>query len=87
MRNPQVMAMLEERKRAYSLLFGGPDVPHKKMVLGDLGAFCREKTSCFHSDPRIHAVLEGRREVILRIRDYVELSVEQLYDKYAKEME
>lgn len=84
-RNPEVMAIFEERKRAYTLLLGGHDIPHRKLVLADLAAFCRKDESTFHADPRIHALLEGRREVLLRISAYLELTVEQLYDRYAKE--
>lgn len=75
---------MTERKQAYSLVFGGHALQERKLVLEDLSRFCREKESCFHADPRIHAALEGRREVMLRIRDYVELSVEELCMKYGK---
>lgn len=74
--------IISERKRAYTLALGGKLVPHHEFVLADLSRFCREKRSCFDADPRIHAVLEGRREVILRIRDYIDLSEEELYKKY-----
>jgi len=36
-------------------------------VLADLARFCRANESTFHADPRTHALLEGRREVWLRI--------------------
>jgi hypothetical protein len=47
-------------------------------VLKDLAVFCRANESCFHPDPRVHAVMEGRREVFLRIQEHLKLTDEQL---------
>lgn len=47
-------------------------------VLVDLAEFCRANESCFHQDPRVHAALEGRREVWLRIQEHVHLTPAQL---------
>lgn len=47
-------------------------------VLDDLRGFCRADRSCFDIDPRIHAALEGRREVWLRIQQHLELTPEEL---------
>jgi len=55
---------LRTRKRAYQLVFASQA---GKLVLEDLAQFCRAEQSCFDADPRLHAVLEGRREVWLRI--------------------
>lgn len=38
-----------------------------RKVLADLRKFCRVDRSTFEADPRAHALLEGRREVALRI--------------------
>lgn len=77
---------MARRKQAYSIVFGSRAVPSERdVVWDDLAKFCRDRDSCFHPDARIHAVIEGRREVFLRIRDYVELTVEQLCVKYGKE--
>ena len=54
-----------------------------KNVLKDLESFCRANESTFNPDPRIHAVLEGRREVYLRIRDQLVLSNDELWAKYS----
>jgi hypothetical protein len=59
--------------------------PDVQRVLADLGVFCRENVSCFHPDPRVHAVAEGRREVILRIKHHRELSTDELWKIYGKE--
>jgi hypothetical protein len=64
-----------ERQDAYKRVFAGP-VADK--VLADLAAFCRAEESCFHADARIHAVLEGRREVWLRIQKYINLDASEL---------
>jgi len=53
-------------------------------VLKDLAAFCRAEESTYHPDPRAHAVLEGRREVFLRIQSHLNLSSEDLWKKYSK---
>lgn len=75
--------MLRERQVAYQRVFGDPirsaDVA---IVLRDLAAFCRAGNSTFHADARLHALLEGRREVWLRIRDHVDLRLDELTAKY-----
>lgn len=68
-------AFLLQRKRAYALAFGSPA---GQEALKDLEKFCRAKQTCFDPDPRIHAVLEGRREVYLRIQEHLERTVEEL---------
>lgn len=75
MSNP-VFDFLFQRKRAYQLWFGSPA---GQEVLRDLAQFCRADKSCFDPDPRVHAGLEGRREVWLRIMEHLHLSPEQLY--------
>lgn len=55
-----------------------------KNVLADLATFCRANESAFHPDPRIHAVLEGRREVFLRIQQHLKLSDEELFEIYGR---
>ena len=52
-------------------------------VLADLARFCRAGASTFDPDPRIHALLEGRREVYLRIMDHLHLTEDELLAKYA----
>jgi len=53
-------------------------------VLADLSSFCRAEESTFNPDARVHAVLEGRREVFLRIQSHLNLSSEDLWKKYSK---
>ncbi len=62
--------------------------PHTETVLKDLATFCRAHSSTFHKDQRIHAMLEGRREVWLKIQEYLELDMEEIYSLHKiKEIE
>ena len=70
---------LRQRKAAYQIMFGN-DFGRLKtnLVEQDLVRFCRAETSCFDPDPRKHAVLEGRREVWLRIQQHLTMTPEAL---------
>lgn len=70
---------LKLRKRAYQLTFSC--MPGQEVLI-DLARFCRANETCYHDDPRLHAVLEGRREVWLRIQQHMHLSGEQLLSLY-----
>ena len=70
---------LDERQQAYRKCLTGPLA---EILLADLSRFCRAEETCFHADPRIHAALEGRREVWLRIQDHLKLSLDELAVKY-----
>jgi hypothetical protein len=67
---------LKARKNAYHTVFANPI---GQEVLRDLAQFCRATETCFHKDPRVHAALEGRREVFLRISQHLNLTVDQLF--------
>lgn len=69
------------RQRAYRTTFN-PDSEMDKIILEDLARFCRADETTFHPDPRIHAVLEGRREVFLRIMEHIGMDSEKLFLKY-----
>lgn len=71
----KAMSFLSGRQRAYKLTFGGVA---GQTVLQDLAVFCRANESCFHPDARASALMEGRREVWLRIREHLDLTEEQL---------
>jgi hypothetical protein len=77
----QAFEQMQERKRAYQLAFTSPA---GIAVLEDLTRFCRGEVTCFDSDPRMHALLEGRRDVYLRIKRHLNLSTEQLLEIYAE---
>lgn len=73
--------LLSRRRTAYVKTFANPV---GEEVLRDLAKFCRATESTFNADPRIHAVLEGRREVWLRIQTYLNLSDEELWERFGK---
>jgi len=77
--NEHVIEFLRQRKKAYQLALTSPA---GQEVLQDLMEFCRAKKPCFDPDPRIHAVLEGRREVWLRIEEHLERTSSELYRLY-----
>jgi hypothetical protein len=64
----------EEMKRAYQQVF---DSPAGKSVLRDLTRFCRGKMTT-KADP----ILEGRRQVYLRIVQHQELTREELRELF-----
>ena len=78
----RVRIWLNQRKYAYQRVFE----PNKytEEVLHDLARFCRACDSTYHNDPRLHAVLEGRREVFLRIQHHLKLDPDQFWKKYGK---
>ena len=72
----QIRDFISRRRNAYCRTFLGPE---GEIVLQDLAKFCRANDTCFHMDPRAHAVAEGRREVWLRIQKQIKLTDEQLW--------
>jgi hypothetical protein len=79
----RIKLFLLGRKQAYQLTFRKDD-KSCQIVLQDLAKFCRANQSTFNEDPRAHAVLEGRREVWLRIQNYLNLSDDELYELYGR---
>lgn len=79
-RRQRAEAVLRQRKISYGRIFidGGATADDMKIVLEDLSWFCREKRSTFDPNTHMAARLDGRREVILRIREYLDLSVPEL---------
>lgn len=79
--NPRKLVdYMRRRRRNYQLTFGSPG---GRAVLDDLAEFCRANETTFHADPRVHAALEGRREVWLRIQQHLNLTGEQLAAIYS----
>lgn len=73
---------LTERKRAYQLAFGSPA---GERVLKDLRRFCCDVGTTFRAGDAYESfALEGRRQVLLRIREHLEMDVGQLLDAYEK---
>ena len=72
---------LDRRRRAYLTTFSGPVADE---VLRDLAQFCRAHETTFHADARASALLEGRREVWLRIAQHLNLDADRLWHLYGK---
>ncbi len=69
---------LRRRHIAYNQVFTIESV-FTQTVLKDLAKFCRAHESTFHTDARVSAVMDGRREVYLRIQEHLNLTTEQIY--------
>ncbi|TXG77640.1 hypothetical protein E6Q11_02605 [Candidatus Dojkabacteria bacterium] len=80
-KDTKVKELLAFRQQAYQQTFNLEN-RFSEAVVKDLERFCRGSTSCFHVDARYHAVLEGRREVWLRIRDALKLNPDDYFEKY-----
>lgn len=78
----ELKSFMRNRKMAYEHVFGKPDDQAVKAVFEDLAEFCRAYSSTFHADPRMHAALEGRREVWLRIQRHLKLKEDELIKFY-----
>lgn len=76
----KVLDFLRHRKRDYQLTF---NTPTGKLVLQDLSNFCRGNETCVvPGDVYRTFVLEGRREVLLRITQHLTLTSQQLMVLY-----
>jgi hypothetical protein len=79
------------RRRAFRAAFlNGQGELRSEMipVLADLRRFCKATVSTFDPDPRVHAMLEGRREVFWRIIGFLnvdEAEVLKLVEAYETE--
>lgn len=74
---------ISTRKRAYNLTFQIHQ-PANVEVLEDLAKFCRANETCVvPGDRDMSLILEGRREVWLRINQHLHLSAEQLLQLYS----
>lgn len=72
----KLRAFISRRGSAYRAIFSGPNAD---LVLVDLASFCRAHQSTFHEDPRLSAMLDGRREVYLRIINHIKLTEAELF--------
>ena len=74
----KILGFLRDRRRAYVRVFNKEDQAAKE-VMRDLAKFCRSMDSTFLPDDRASAVLQGRREVWLRIQQHINLSDDELW--------
>lgn len=76
----RALEVVTERQQAYRIAFLGGGVAS---MVSDLKKFCRADEPCFSDDPRVHALLEGRREVWLRIQQHLNADPAALVEKYS----
>lgn len=67
------------RQGAYLDIFTGP---RADTVLQDLANFCRAWKTTYTSEDRASYILEGRRQVWLRIQDQLRLTQDELWRLY-----
>jgi hypothetical protein len=78
----QALQVFTDCKRAYQLAFADAA---GKAVLADLKPFCRVDETCVVPGDRDRTyVLEGRREVYLRIMAYLTLTPEELVKRFTR---
>lgn len=73
---------VEKKLRGKAIAYGQVFDPKNQFVqevLKDLAKFCRAHQSTFNIDPRLAANLDGRREVWLRIQNYLQLEITEIY--------
>ncbi len=76
------LQVFDDCKRAYMLTFG---TEAGRTVLADLAKFCRAgESAAVPGDHDRTWTLIGRREVYLSIRDYLDLTPEQLVEKFTR---
>jgi len=75
------LALLHWRRNAYRLTFGQHNAS-ATVVLTDLAKFCHWGATPFAPDQRLTDVMIGRQQVMLRIKQHLGLSDEQLFAIY-----
>lgn len=75
----KIRQFLAGRRYNYQKTFEGPP---GEAVLKDLARFCRANETIFHESQRMTDVLVGRREVFLRISHHLNMTEEELFEKY-----
>jgi hypothetical protein len=66
----------ENAQRAYRVLFGTPE---GRIVLGDLIAYCHGRKTEFDENDRKHAFKSGQRDVLMRICEFMNLTIDEIY--------
>lgn len=84
----RIEQLLRARKYAYIRVFveGNSTQDDRDLVMKDLANFGCKKRSTADIDTHIAARRDGRREVVLRIDDYIELTVEELTELTAPQL-
>jgi hypothetical protein len=74
---------LTQRRLAYKRVFD-PENQDVKFVLEDLARFCRAHESTFDPDQRVHALLEGRKEVWNRLQHHLQMTDQDIWHYYTR---
>ena len=72
----EIQEKLKERALAYKQIF---DTPQGREVLEDLADFCCAYKTTYSQNKELQFHLEGRREAFLRIANYLELTLTEIY--------
>jgi len=82
--NLKMLDLIRTKRRDYQLCFGSPA---GTQVLKDLARFCRATETCVVPGDRDRTlVLEGRREVWLKIEQYICMDAQTLYRLLVQEI-
>lgn len=80
----EAQQVLRNRREAYIRFFGGTGREgDRTVVMSDLRKFCRGGQTAWADDARLHALLTGRQEVYQRIQDHLELSFDEMWERYS----
>jgi hypothetical protein len=75
----ETIDLITDLKRAFQLAFKSPA---GETVLKELAGYCRAFTTTAHENQHLSFVLEGRRQVYLRIQHYLNLNPEELNELF-----
>lgn len=83
----QIRRYIRRTREAYKEVFspGVTSAEAIETVKLDLARFCRAFEPTFNSNPKLQDLLEGRREVFLRISDQTLLAFDELYIKFMRQ--
>lgn len=71
----RLLALILDTKRSFQQGCGS-ETP--TLMASDLALFCCADRTCFDPDPHRHAMMAGRREVWLRIQEFLKLTPQEL---------
>jgi hypothetical protein len=77
MTKEEARAHNEQVQGAYHATFTSPQ---GRIVLADLVAYCHGRKSTFDPNERVHAFKEGQRDVLNRVNEFTNLSLEEIYE-------
>jgi len=81
-KDSQTASYLRRRQSAYKRLFNSADPTDLRIVMEDLMQFSRAMQPTWDVNPKRQDLLEGRRELFLRIVNHTRLDFDTLYLMY-----